>query len=115
MATIKNKFSLGQSVSVIKSGKAGVVESIVIDKNGLSVDVRIGNAKRPWRYPQSALQSQAEADKAAKAKAKAAKPAPAPKAKATPVPAPAKPAPKAKAVKPAAPVAKPAVAKKSKK
>lgn len=70
MASIKSKFSIGQAVSVAKSGKAGTVTSIVINKDGVSVDVQVGNAKRPWRYAESALQTQAEAAKAAKAKAK---------------------------------------------
>lgn len=99
MASIKSKFAIGQAVSVVKSGKAGTVSSIVVNKDGVSVDVQIGSAKRPWRYTESALVTQVEADKAAKAKAKPAV-----------VKAPAKPA----AKKAPAKAAKKAPAKKSK-
>lgn len=97
MATIKSKFSVGQPVAVIKSGKAGVVTAIVSTKDGVFADVQTNSAKKPWRHAESALITQAEAGKAAAAKAKA--------VKAKPV-AVAKPAAK-KAAKPVA-VAKPA-------
>lgn len=72
MATIKSKFSVGQQVAVIKSGKAGVVTAIVATKDGVFADVQTNSAKKPWRHAESALITQAEASKAAAAKAKAA-------------------------------------------
>ena len=89
MATVKSKFAIAQQVSVVKSGKVGSVVAIVGMKDGVSLDVQVGTAKRPWRYSEAELQTLAAAEKAAKAKAKAKAPA-----KKT---APAKPAAKAKA------------------
>lgn len=100
MASIKVKFSVGQKVQVIKSGKAGEVVALVVDQKGTHADVQVGTSKRPWRYAETDLQTQAEAEKAAKAKLKAAKPAKARIVKAAPAVVPAsavKSAPKAKA------------------
>ena len=96
MATVKSKYSIGQSVSVIKSGKTGTVVAIIGTKEGTSLDIQVGSAKRPWRYAESALQTTAAAEKAAAAKAKAAAKKPAKPAKAAAPAKAAKPATKAK-------------------
>ncbi len=74
MAIIKSKFSVGQKVNAIKSGKTGDVTAIVVTATGVTIDVQFGTSKRPWRCAEADLQTQADADKAAKAKLKAAKP-----------------------------------------
>jgi len=96
MASIKVKFSVGQKVQVIKSGKAGEVVAVVVDRKGVSADVQVGTSKRPWRYAEADLQTQVEAEKAAKAKLKAAKTVKARIVKPAPAPV-ATPAPKSKA------------------
>lgn len=72
MAKFSSKFSVDQAVTVEKSGKTGTVVRIVVDSKGTSLDVQVAGSKRPWRYLESELMTQAEAEKAMKAKAKAA-------------------------------------------
>ena len=70
MPSVKEKFSLSQQVSVIKSGKSGSVMAVVVDQKGTHYDVQMPAARRPWRYSESDLQTVAEAAKAMKAHAK---------------------------------------------
>lgn len=68
MANVKSKFSLDQVVSVKKSGKVGLVQAIVFTRHEVFVDVLVGSSKRPWRYFEEELQTQAEAEKLAREK-----------------------------------------------
>lgn len=68
MANVKSKFSLDQVVSVKKSGKVGIVDALVFNRDGMFVDVLVGSSKRPWRYSEADLQTQAEAEKRAREK-----------------------------------------------